>query len=122
MLANQLLMGYVNENEIAQKAIEKFRTYSSIIKAIPIENKALIEKQFNEALQEQLNKPSKLNNANAKLSQTQENTKDKSQATQEKVDKGITNLAKKRDNYIKKYDRRQVLTRESDLGDGPAPM
>lgn len=122
MMVNQLLMGYINENEIAQKAIEKFRTYSSIIKAIPIENKALIEKQFNEALQEQLNKPSKLNNANAKLSQTQENIKDKSQATQEKVDEGITNLAKKRDNYIKKYDRRQVLTRESDLGDGPAPM
>jgi len=50
MMVNQLLMGYINENEIAQKAIEKFRTYSSIIKAIPIENKALIEKQFNEAL------------------------------------------------------------------------
>ena len=122
MIANEMLMEYLNENEIAQKSIEKFRTYSSIIKAIPIEDKALIEKKFNEALQNELNKQTKMNEANAKLQQTQDNIKDANRETQQKVNQKINELNKKQNDYIKNYDRRQVITRESDLGNGPEPM
>ena len=96
MMVNKIANNYISENQIAQKAIEKFKTYSSIIHAIPIENKALIEKKFNEALVSEMNKQTKLNDANRKL----ENTKNK----------------------LKNFDRRQVITRESDLGNGPEPM
>lgn len=96
MMTNELIRQYLSENQVAQKAIDKFRTYASIIRAIPIEDKALIEKEFNEALQEELNKPSKLNQATGKLEKTK--------------------------NKLKNYDRRQILTRESDLGNGPEPM
>ena len=122
MIVNEMLMGYLDENEIAQKAIEKFRIYSSIIRAIPIEDKALIEKKFNEALQDELNKQSAMNEANAKLQQTQDNIKDANREAQQEVNQKINELVKKRNDYIKKYDRRQVITRESDLGDGPVPM
>ena len=96
MMVNKIVEGYISENQIAQKAIEKFKTYSSIIHAIPIEDKALIEKKFNEALVDEMNKQTKLNAANNKL----ENTKNK----------------------LKNFDRRQIITRESDLGNGPEPM
>ena len=96
VMINKIANDYISENQIAQKAIEKFKTYSSIIHAIPIEDKALIEKKFNEALVDEMNKQTKLNAANRKL----ENTKNK----------------------LKKFDRRQVITRESDLGNGPEPM
>jgi len=96
MMINKIAEGYISENQIAQKAIEKFKTYSSIIHAIPIEDKALIEKKFNEALVVEMNKQTKLNAANGKL----ENTKNK----------------------LKNFDRRQIITRESDLGNGPEPM
>lgn len=96
MMANKIANNYISENQIAKKAIEKFKTYSSIIHAIPIEDKALIEKKFNEALVDEMNKQTKLNAANNKL----EKTKSK----------------------LKNFDRRQVITRESDLGNGPEPM
>ena len=96
MMVNKLVEGYISENQIAQKAIEKFKTYSSIIRAIPIEDKALIEKKFNEALVDEMNKQTKLNETNNKL----ENTKNK----------------------LKNFDRRQIITRESDLGNGPESM
>jgi len=95
-MINKIAEGYISENQISQKAIEKFKTYSSIIHAIPIEDKALIEKKFNEALVDEMNKQTKLNGANNKL----EKTKSK----------------------LKNFDRRQVITRESDLGNGPEPM
>ena len=96
MMVNKIVEGYISENQIAQKAIEKFKIYSSIIHAIPIEDKALIEKKFNEAMVDEMNKQTKLNAANNKL----ENTKNK----------------------LKNFDRRQIITRESDLGNGPEPM
>ena len=96
MMINKLAEGYISENQIAQKAIEKFKTYSSIIHAIPIEDKALLEKKFNEALVDEMNKQTKLNAANGKLEKTK--------------------------NKLKNFDRRQIITRESDLGNGPEPM
>lgn len=96
MMVNKLVEGYILENQIAQKAIEKFKTYSSIIRAIPIEDKALIEKKFNEALVDEMNKQTKLNETNNKLEKTK--------------------------NKLKNFDRRQIITRESDLGNGPEPM
>ncbi len=96
MMINKLAEKYISENQIAQKAIEKFKTYSSIIHAIPIEDKALIEKKFNEALVDEMNKQTKLNAANGKLEKTK--------------------------NKLKNFDRRQIITRESDLGNGPEPM
>ena len=95
-MINKIAEEYISENQIAQKAIEKFKTYSSIIHSIPIKNKALAEKKFKEALVNEMNKQTKLNMANGKL----ENTKNK----------------------LKNFDRRQVITRESDLGNGPEPM
>lgn len=96
MMINEISNNYISENQIAQKAIDKFKTYSSIIHAIPIEDKALIEKKFNEALVDEMNKQTKLNVANEKLEKTK--------------------------NKLKNFDRRQVITRESDLGNGPEPM
>ena len=95
-MVNKIAEGYISENQIAQKAIEKFKTYSSIIRAIPIEDKALIEKKFNEALVDEMNKQTKLNETNNKLEKTK--------------------------NKLKNFDRRQIITRESDLGNGPEPM
>lgn len=118
MLVNEMLMGYLDENEVAQKAIEKFRTYSSIIKAIPIENKALIEKEFNEALVNELNKPSKLNDANEQLYETKQTMQDNKRETMRKVGEGAEKAKRKAMNF----DRRQVITREADLGNGPTPM
>ena len=122
MVVNEMLMGYLDENEIAQKAIEKFRTYSSIIKSIPVKDKALLDKKFNEALQDELNKQTQLNNTNAKLQQKQNDITDANRETQQKVNQKINELNNKRNDYVKKYDKRQVITRESDLGDGPTPM
>ena len=96
MMVNKLVEGYISENQMAQKAIEKFKTYSSIIRAIPIEDKALIEKKFNEAMVDEMNKQTKLNETNNKLEKTK--------------------------NKLKNFDRRQIITRESDLGNGPEPM
>ena len=96
MMVNKIVEGYISENQIAQKAIEKFKTYSSIIRAIPIEDKALIEKKFNEAMVDEMNKQTKLNETNNKLEKTK--------------------------NKLKNFDRRQIITRESDLGNGPEPM
>ena len=96
MMVNKLVEGYISENQMAQKTIEKFKTYSSIIRAIPIEDKALIEKKFNEALVDEMNKQTKLNETNNKLEKTK--------------------------NKLKNFDRRQIITRESDLGNGPEPM
>ena len=95
-MVNKIAEGYISENQMAQKTIEKFKIYSSIIRAIPIEDKALIEKKFNEALVDEMNKQTKLNETNNKLEKTK--------------------------NKLKNFDRRQIITRESDLGNGPEPM
>ena len=96
MMVNKIVQRYISENQLDQKTIEKFKTYSSIIRAIPIEDKALIEKKFNEALVDEMNKQTKLNETNNKLEKTK--------------------------NKLKNFDRRQIITRESDLGNGPEPM
>lgn len=149
MMINKVINDYIMENEVAQKAIDKFRTYSAIIHAIPVEDKALIEGKLNDAVEAELNKQNSLNNANSKLYETRENLNQKHRNTLDKVDTGMSNLETAREEYIeagyqkqldyeakqeyqkqqrkaarqqKKYDKRQVVTRESDLGNGPEPM
>lgn len=112
-MINGIVNGYIAENKTAQKVIDKFRTYSSIIKAIPIENKALIDKQFNEVLNEELNKQmaenknnfSKLTDASKSINEAERDAYKKIKKTGQKI-----------------YDRRQVITREADLGAGEPPM
>ena len=118
MIVNEMILGYLDENEAAQKAIEKFRIYSSIIKAIPIENKALIEKHFNDALQDEMNKSNKMNQASVKMIKQANDIKKSERGIIADVNDQITDAQKK----MMQYDRRQVITRESDLGNGPAPF
>lgn len=94
IMINKIAESYMSENQVAQKAIEKFKTYSSIIHSIPVKDKALIEKKFSEALVDEMNKQAQLNKNNNKSEKSK----------------------------LKNFDRRQVITRESDLGNGPDPM
>lgn len=141
MMVKGIIDKYISENQDIQKGLEKFRIYSSIIHAIPVEDKALVERKFNEALVDEMNKQTKLNNNSVKL----QKAKDKINETNKDAQTKINNLNAQREEYIqekeqeyneflnsggqkkvknsiKKFDRRQVVTREADLGNGPAPM
>lgn len=152
-MVNMMLQNYLSENEIAQKAIEKFRIYSSIIKAIPAKDKALIEKKFNDALEDELNKPNKLTEAQSKLDNASRKIEEARADAMNSINQGFNDMnqranaytqegieeqevyfngtteekiayyqAKKEKRDKKKYDRRQVVTREADLGSGTPPM
>jgi len=88
-MVKSIINKYISENEIALKAIEKFRTYSSIIRAIPIEDKALIEKKFNEELEKQLNQQTKLNSANETIKNSKNAINEYKQNTMEEIDKKV---------------------------------
>lgn len=114
-MVTEMMNNYIKDNEIAQKAADKFRTYSSIIRAIPIEDKALIEKEFEQALLDEMNEQESLNKANDTLFNTQQKMVQTNINTQRKVINGINNIPKK-------LDRRQKIIREGDLGNGHEPM
>lgn len=114
-MVTEMMNNYIKDNEIAQKAADKFRTYSSIIRAIPIEDKALIEKEFEQALLDEMNEQESLNKANDTLFNTQQKMAQTNINTQRKAINGINNIPKK-------LDRRQKIIREGDLGNGHEPM
>lgn len=40
----------IEENAVLAKAVQQYKTYAALIKSIPLVDKALIEKEFREAL------------------------------------------------------------------------
>lgn len=49
-LIKGMINGIIEDNAVLKKSVDKFRTYASLIKSIPLQDKALIEKEFEEAL------------------------------------------------------------------------
>lgn len=49
-LVDGVMNGFANESAELKKKMENFRVFSSLIKSIPVEDKALIEEKFREAL------------------------------------------------------------------------
>lgn len=75
-----------------KKTLDKFRTYAAVIRSMPMENKAIIEEEFYNAIYEQ---------------------------QEVLADERAERKAKREQ---KKRDKRQVITREEDLGEGDEPM
>ncbi|WQJ53889.1 MAG: hypothetical protein [Wendovervirus sonii] len=92
MLIDQMINQLSSENAELKKNIDKFRTYSSIFRSIPIKDKALIEEEFKAAVYD-----------------VQQEFNDEKER-------------RKAERNQKKRDKRQVITREENLGDGMEPL
>lgn len=55
-LVDGVLNGFSNESSEVSKRLEKFRMYAELIRSIPIEDKALIEREFMDAVYEEYDK------------------------------------------------------------------
>jgi len=88
-----------SDNAELKRDMDKFRTYMSIFKSIPVEDKALIEEEFKAAVYD----------ANEDIDEAKKNARDARERRKAEREK-------------KKRDKRQVITREEDLGTGEEPM
>lgn len=100
---NKLIDQASEENVGFKKTMDMFRTFAAVIRSMPMENKAIIEEAFADALEEQ----------------QQELAED---LADQKAKRDAKKAARKAARQQKKRDKRQVITREEDLGEGEEPM